>query len=375
MAKFNLSEAAKEILDVSVSSKRGAQDGTKKLPTSVVTGQQDVGQIGCSPEEEDDELPDYTKGTPSATPPGATPPVGSAPALKLSGQPQQTMGRSDLNTHAQASSTSYENIRDRIAGKLANQSMSMNPGATFQAYAEDINAMLSGENLSEEFVSKATTIFEAAVVTRATEVVNIIEQELTEQFDVAVEQVKEELSQQVDSFLNYMVNEWMQENQLAIESGLRAELAEDVLQGIYKVFTENNINIPEEKVDLVNELITKVEELEESLNKQIKQSIDLTEELNHQKKIEAIYTACEGLTKTQVEKLKTLAENVEYTTEWEFVKKVETLKESYFKPSYKFADNNALDDEVQFEDEKKPSRTGDVLIEQYARTISQTINK
>jgi len=123
-------------------------------------------------------------------------------------------------------------------------------------------------------------------------------------------------------------------------------------------------------------LTARVEELEGSLNEQIKSGIELKKELNEQKKIEAIYTACEGLTQTQVEKLKSLAENVEYTTGEEFVTKLNTLKESYFKAEVKVADNSALDDEVQIEEETKTVKgTGDSLIESYAKTISQTLVK
>ena len=116
----------------------------------------------------------------------------------------------------------------------------------------------------------------------------------------------------------------------------------------------------------------KVEELEDSLNEEINSSVQLKKELNEHKKFEAIYTACEGLTQTQVEKMKSLAEGVEFTTEEEFVEKLETIKESYFKAQVKTADSSALDDEVQIEEEKKPSVSADPLIEQVAKTITQS---
>jgi len=122
-------------------------------------------------------------------------------------------------------------------------------------------------------------------------------------------------------------------------------------------------------------LTTKVEELEDSLNEQINRGVELTKELNEQKKIEAIYTACEGLTQTQVEKLKSLAENVEFTTEEEFVAKVDVLKESYFKAEVKVADSSALDDEVQIEEQVKKSVSADPSMEVYAKAISQTLIK
>ena len=388
MSKYNLSEAAsailegsKESFDANITAKRGQRQtdrdvvGANKLDGKVAYGTKDVGKVGNAPDYESDELPEYTKGTPSATPPGATPPVGSAPGLKLTGQPGQTMGRADLNTPVQEPATDYSDIRDRIAGKLAHQGMSMNPGAHFQAYAEDINAMLSGENLSEEFVSKATTIFEAAVVARATEVVEIMEQELTEQFEVAIEEVKEDLASKVDDYLNYMVEEWMKENEIAIEKGLRAEIAEDFITGLRDLFVEHYIDIPTEKVDIVSELAEKVEELEESLNAEINRGVELSKELNEQKKIEAIYTACEGLTQTQVEKMKSLAESMEFTTEDEFADKMETLKESYFHSNVKTASRLALDEEVFIEEEKTVYKSSDPAMDIYAKTISKTLLK
>jgi len=396
MGNFNLSEAAKEVLlgedskstfDANIASKRGqrGQDahkqgevGDDKLPTSVAYGEKDAGLVGHSPEMQDDHLPDYLKGTPSATPPGATPPVGSEKDgvgyTTLKGQPQETMGRSDLRMTTQTSATDYENIRDRIAGKMPTQTMMKNPGATFQSYGEDINALMQGENLSEEFVCKATMIFEAAVIARAEEVIAEAENQLIEQFEVAVEEVKQELAEKVDAYLDYMASEWMAENEVAIESGLRAEITEEFLTGLHNLFVENYIEVPEDKVDVVEELAAKVAELEASLNEEINTNVSLKQELNEQKKIEAIYTACEGLTQTQVEKLKGLAESIEFTTEDEFVSKVETLKESYFKVNY--ANSNTLNEEVIIEDEpKKVSGSFDPSINAYAKTISKTLNK
>ena len=414
MAKFNLSEAAKEILNASINSKRGGQEsgvGNTKLPTSVAYGQKDAGSIGHSPDKTGDANPDYTKGSPSATPPGATPPVGSEPMKKLKGQPQETQGAAQ--SHTEAEPESYDGIRDRKASTLAKQTMQANPGATFQSYGEeteasdeevvaeekeghedekqdkalikkmiqkekmkeDLDALLGGENLSEEFVQKASTIFEAAVISRAEEVIAEAETELLEQFAVAVEEIKEDLAAKVDDYLNYMVEEWVKENELAIEKGLRAEIVEDFIGGLRNLFAEHYIDIPADKVDVVEELTAKVEELEASLNEQINRGIELSKELNEQKKVEAIYTACEGLTQTQVEKLKSLAEGVDFTTDEEFTKKLETLKESYFKAEVKVADNSALDDEVVIEEDKKPTKSADPLMEVYSKAISQSVVK
>lgn len=418
MAKFNLSEAAKQVLvgegsketfDSNISSKRSGQNGPAKLPTSVGYGMKDAGKIGDSPNSTKDELPDYTKGVPTATPPGATPPVSSEPMKKLAAQPQND--KNGDNGDVQGSEDSYETIRDRKAGTKPKQTMQANKGATFQSYGEeaevegdlveeekeeghedeaqdkamikkmlkkekmkeDLDALLGGENLSEEFVTKASTIFEAAVIARAEEVIAEAEVALQEQFETAVEEIKEDLAAKVDDYLNYMVEEWMKENALAIEKGLRAEIVEDFITGLKGLFEEHYIDIPEEKVQVVEELTSKVEELEDALNEQIARGIELTKSLNEQKKIEAIYTACEGLTQTQVEKLKSLAEGVEFTTEEEFVTKVDVLKESYFRADVVVADNSALD-EVLVEDEKKQVFS-DPSMEVYTKAISQTLAK
>jgi hypothetical protein len=439
MGKFNLSDAAKALLsedsrgtfDANIKAKQGqrGQDshkggevGKNAVKASVAYGSKDAGLVGHSPEKNDDTLPDYLKGTPSATPPGATPPVGSEKdgvgATMPKGQPQETMGRSDLRFGDQKDATSYDAIRDRIAGVRPKQTMSMNPGATFQSYGEeteseegelvaeeeeghedaaqdkkmmkkelakekmkekmkeDMDALLGGENLSEEFVSKATTIFEAAVIARAEEVILAAEEELEEQFAEAIEQVKEDLASKLDDYLNYMVEEWVQDNEVAITSGLKAQVVEDFIGGLHNLFKEHYINIPEDKVDVVEELTTRVDELTEELNEQINTSVELTKALNEQLKIEAVHTACEGLTtQTQVEKLKSLAEGVEFTNLDEFTGKLETLKESYFKSPVNTSGSSALNEEVVIEDEKKVSKSNDPDIDMFAKAISKSVNK
>ena len=399
MGKFNLSEAAKEILSSTVNGKRSGQDKPAKLTGDVAYGTKEAGDIGTEVTKTTDGAPQATKGVPTATAPGATPPVGSEPMKKLAKQPaesgtveqpegkpmKQTMPTNKNGVGVQqyeetevegeeVVAEEKEEGHEDAAEDKAMIKKAMNKEKAKEKMKEDIDALLSGENLSEEFVTKASTIFEAAVIARAEEVIADVEVELTEQFQAAVEEIKEDLAAKVDDYLNYMVEEWMKENEIAIEKGLRAEIVEDFIGGLRTLFAEHYIDIPTEKVDVVEELATKVEELEASLNEEISRSVELKKELNEQKKIEAIYTACEGLTQTQVEKLKSLAENVEYTTGEEFASKIETLKESYFKADVKVADTSALDDEVQIEEEvKKPSGSSDSLIESYAKTITKTL--
>lgn len=379
MSKFNLSEAAKDILMSNVSGKQSGQDAPKKLDTSVAYGQKDVGKIGDSPEDMDDTNPDYTKGVPTAKAPGATPPVGSEPMKKLAAQPAQSGSAESIE---QSDADEYSAIRDRKATKLAKQTMEKNPGATFASYgeefdvADDVNALMEGENLSEEFKQKATTIFEAAVSARVDYIAEQVEAQLVEEMQEVIEEIKEDLAAKVDDYLNYMVEEWMSENEIAIERGLKSEIVEDFMTGLKNLFVEHYIDIPDNKVDVVEELTLKIEELEESLNTQIVRGIELKKELNEQLKYEAIYTACEGLSQTQIEKMKALAEGVEFTSETEFTSKLETLKESYFKSDVKVADMLALDDEVQLmEEEKKTAKSSDPIMEQYAKTISQNLLK
>lgn len=380
MSKFNLSEAAKDILMANVSGKQSGQDAPKKLDTSVAYGQKDVGKIGDDPTDSmHDKTPEYTKGVPTAKPPGATPPVGSEPMKKLASQPAQSGSAESIE---QSDADEYSAIRDRKATKLAKQTMEKNPGATFASYgeefdvADDVNALMEGENLSEEFKLKATTIFEAAVSARVDYIAEQVEAQLVEEMQEVIEEIKEDLAAKVDDYLNYMVEEWMSENEIAIERGLKSEIVEDFMTGLKNLFVEHYIDIPDNKVDVVEELTLKIEELEESLNTQIVRGIELKKELNEQLKYEAIYTACEGLSQTQIEKMKALAEGVEFTSETEFTSKLETLKESYFKSDVKVADMLALDDEVQLmEEEKKTAKSSDPIMEQYAKTISQNLLK
>ena len=396
MSKFNLSEAAKEILQGTINGKKSGQDKPSKLTGDVAYGTKDAGDIGTQVTKTTDAGPDATKGTPTATAPGATAPVGSEPAKKLTGQPAQTgsveqpegkpgkqtmpSNKGSVGIQQYEETESDEEVVSEEEEK-ENESAKAERKEAMKAkmkdkMKEDIDALLSDENLSEEFIAKSTTIFEAAVIARAEMVIEEAEQELLEQFEQAIEEVKEDLAAKVDDYLNYMVEEWIKENQIAIETGLRAEIVEDFISGLRGLFEEHYIDIPAEKVDVVEGLTAKVEELESALNEQIMTAVEMKKELSESKKIEAIYAACEGLTQTQVEKMKSLAEGVEFTTSEEFNGKLETLKESYFKAEVKAADSSALDDEVMIEEEdKKVKVSSDPSIEQYAKTISQTLVK
>jgi hypothetical protein len=199
-----------------------------------------------------------------------------------------------------------------------------------KSMAEDVDALFNGESLSEEFRTKATTIFEAAVNAR---IDTIIEEMMTENDAVlteAVEAIKEEMSTQVDEYLNYVVEQWMEDNKVAIETGLRAELVDDFIGGLKNLFAEHYIEIPDEKVDVAEELAQRVAALEEEAAARDAEKAAIVEELNVAKKNESIRKICEGLTETQIAKMKTLAEGVEFTTEGEFNGKLAVIRENYF---------------------------------------------
>jgi hypothetical protein len=199
---------------------------------------------------------------------------------------------------------------------------------------EDVDALFNGESLSEEFRTKATTIFEAAVQSRVDSILEDVMAENDKVLTEAVDALKEEIAGQVDEYLNYVVEQWVEDNKVAVETGLRAELVDDFIGGLKNLFAEHYIEIPEEKVDVAEELAARVAELEESVAKSTEETsatiASLTEQLNAAKKNEAIRKICEGLTEVQIEKMKSLAEGVEFTTEGEFDNKLATIRENYF---------------------------------------------
>ena len=208
--------------------------------------------------------------------------------------------------------------------------------------SEHVDALFEGEELSEEFKQKALTIFEAAVKQKVEAEVALMEQAFAETLEEEVAAIQEELSSNVDDYLNYVVEQWVSDNEVAIEAGLRTELTEDFISGLKTLFAEHYIDLPEDKVSVVEELGAKVDELESKLNEEIERSVALSKQLNESKKIEVVASAVEGLTATQAEKLKSLAEGVEFTSVEEFSAKVKTIRENYF-PAGKVNSENVLD--------------------------------
>ena len=235
----------------------------------------------------------------------------------------------------------------------------------------DINAMFADDaTISEEFKSKVSTIFEARVGDRVSKIQEEIETRYASMLEEAVESVKTDLTEKVDDYLSYVVEQWMEENQIAIESGLRAELTEDFIGGLRNLFAEHYIDVPAEKVDLVDELAGKVEELESKLNEEIERGVSYAKALVESRKNEIAREITEGLTATQAEKIKSLAEGVEFSTEDEYKSKLETIRENYFPSGTKKATEDQLNEQFEEADEKK------VLInDPFVAAVSQAISK
>ena len=240
---------------------------------------------------------------------------------------------------------------------------------------DDIDALFADDqNISEEFKSKVTTIFEARVIDRIQQIEEQTEAKYAGMLEEAIESVRAQLEEKVDDYVNYVVEQWLEENAIAIESGLRAELAEDFISGLHKLFAENYINVPEDKVELVDELATKVEQLESKLNEEIEKSIGYKKSLIEVTKQQVTRSVCEGLTETQVEKIKSLAESVEFSTEEEYENKLETIRENYFPSGVKKADEEQLHEQVSPEDagETKKQVSADPYVSSVVNAISKT---
>jgi len=198
---------------------------------------------------------------------------------------------------------------------------------------EDVNALLGGEELSEEFQAKARTIFEAALRSKVSEIKETLEEQYAAALSEEVEEIKSELSERVDSYLEYVSDEWFAENALAIEGGLKTEMTESFLEGMKGLFEEHYVTIPEDKYDVLESMVDKLDDMETKLNEQIEKNVSLNKRLSESVADGILDQVSEGLASTQKEKLASLAESVEFESEEEYREKLETLKESYFSRS------------------------------------------
>lgn len=272
------------------------------------------------------------KGKPDATP--VSEPESIATVDKAAdGAPKATPPKTKAGmVNAMYKATSKMKKTDLMAAynKVMGESVELEDETELNTAAE-LSAIVDGEaTLSEEFKEKTSIIFEAAVKTKLSEEVTRLEEQYAEELAEEVETIKTDLVGKVDSYLNYVVESWMEENKLAIQSGLRTEIAEGFMNGMRDLFVESYVEVPESKVDLVDELASQVDELEEKLNSTTGDAIQLAEELETYKRESIIAEASRDLADTQAEKLAELLSNVDFDNEETFVTKVNTVKESYF---------------------------------------------
>ena len=240
---------------------------------------------------------------------------------------------------------------------------------------EDLQALIAGEELSEEFQDKARTIFETAIKTKVVE----IKEELNESYAKALveelDTIKTGLTERVDSYLEYVADEWVQENQLAVEAGLKTEMTESFMEGMKSLFEEHYVTIPEEKYDVLNSMVDKLDEMENKLNEQIERNVALNSRLAESTADVIFADVAEGLADTQKEKLATLAENVEFESESDYREKLGTLKESYFpsKTSAPKSTSENLSEEVSTEE--VASEDVNPRMQAYLDTLSRAAHK
>ena len=248
------------------------------------------------------------------------------------------------------------------------------PEPTMNAVKEDIDEVFAGEDLTEEAKEKFSTIFEAAVSAR----VSIEEARLEEEFETRlgeeVEEIKEEITTKIDQYLDYVVESWMEDNKLAVESTLRADIAENFMEGLYNLFAESYITVPEEKLDVVGELKAQIEELETKFDESVNKQLELQSVIDEATMEATFDEVTEGLAATQVEKLRTLAEGIEFTDSESYVKKLGILKGKYFSEK-KEINSGVITEEASegLTEEAKPVAVGEMA--NYVSAISRTKTK
>ena len=341
MASNKLFEAAAEILAQSKSA-------APAMPSQKLDGETvDLG--GPTPQDskptDDSNKIDTTKAAKSATAPTTKP---SAASAKM----EETESEEEIIAEKMHDDEKKEEMKKKMK--------------------EDIDALFADDStISEEFKSKVSTIFEARVQDRIAQIQEETEERYAGMLEEAVESIKQDLTEKVDDYLSYIVEQWMEENQIAIESGLRSEMTEDFIAGLRNLFAEHYIDVPAEKVDLVDELAGKVEELETKLNEEIERGVSYAKALVESRKKEITAEVCEGLIATQVEKIKSLAESVEFSTEDEYKEKLETIRENYFPSGVKKASEAQLQEEVTDGSEKQVV-SNDPYVSAVANAISKT---
>ena len=238
---------------------------------------------------------------------------------------------------------------------------------------DDINALVAGEELSEEFQEKAKTIFEAAINSKVAKIEEALEADHVKALTEEVAEFKNELTERVDSYLEYVASEWMQENQLAVDQGLKGELSESFMTGLKGLFEEHYVSVPEDKYDVLESMVNKLDEMEEKLNEQIDKNVNLNKRLAESTSDGILSDVSEGLAVTQKEKLASLAESVEFETENDYREKLITLRNSYFPTKQVISNQSDSSDFITEENGQEVQATGHMA--NYLSTLQRVAKK
>ena len=239
----------------------------------------------------------------------------------------------------------------------------------------DIDAIFSGEGLSEEFKSNAKAIFEAAVLAQVEERSQKLDEEYAQKLEEEIATINENIVSKVDEYLEYVVNEWIEDNQLSVDSGLRAEIAEDFMNGLKTLFAEHYIDVPDEKADIVEELVAKVEALETELDKSITESKQLSDAIGTYKKEIIVDEISESLTEVQAAKLRSLAENIEFISEEDYAEKVSLTKKKYFSEGKEIDVPTSSKEDQYASTEESLDESYSPTMAHYVKSISRTLKK
>tara|TARA_Y100000034_G_C6891785_1_gene410375 strand:- start:632 stop:1609 length:978 start_codon:yes stop_codon:yes gene_type:complete len=233
--------------------------------------------------------------------------------------------------------------RASIAAKLSTASGKIETppasGTPQERLEQTLDALFDGENLSEEFMVKTATIFEAAINERVSEIESIILEKYENVLEEHIQEVSSELAEKLDDYLGYVVEQWMETNELSVETGIRADIAENFISGLKNLFDENYIDVPDEKYDIIEDVVTENQELKNQLNEFIENNIELRQSLLSHRCSEIFYEEAEGLIDTDVERYASLAEGVEFENEDQYREKIQIIKESYFNNNLTSSDN------------------------------------
>ena len=239
--------------------------------------------------------------------------------------------------------------------------------------SDDINALVAGEELSEEFQEKAKTIFEAAINSKVAKIEEALEADHVKALTEEVAEFKNELTERVDSYLEYVASEWMQENQLAVDQGLKGELSESFMTGLKGLFEEHYVSVPEDKYDVLESMVNKLDEMEEKLNEQIDRNVNLNKRLAESTSDGILSEVSEGLAVTQKDKLASLAESVEFETENDYREKLVTLRNSYFPTKQVISNQSDSSDFITEENGQEVQATGHMA--NYLSTLQRVAKK